>query len=75
MAKRKRKEKSEQLLTIKEMAALLKVSEKTIVEWVQYRRIPYVRVDGEYIRFRLSDIAEWIKGLQKKKRSAQHLIR
>lgn len=67
MARKKKKEKKEHLLTIKEMAALLKVDDRTIVEWIQYRRIPFVRVDGEFIRFRLSDIAKWVQDKQKKK--------
>lgn len=75
MPNRKQKEKKERLLNIKEMAALLKIDDRTIVEWVQYRRIPFVRVDGELIRFRVSDIAKWIEEKQKKKRPAHYTIR
>jgi excisionase family DNA binding protein len=57
----KKQEKREKLYTIDEMSALLQVERRKIVEWVQYRRIPYVLVAGEKIRFRISDIAEWVE--------------
>ena len=58
------KPEKQKLLTIKEMAMLMKVDQRTLVEWVQYRRIPYVLVDKKFIRFRLSDIADWINKKQ-----------
>lgn len=66
--------KREKLLTIKEMAALLQVSERNIVEWIQYRRIPFVKVNNELIRFRVSDIAKWVQDIQKKRRPEKQLI-
>jgi len=55
------KPQREKLYTIEEMAALLQVEKRTLVEWVQYRRIPYVKVDGTMVRFRVSDIVQWVK--------------
>ena len=60
----KEKPKKENLLTLKEMAMLMKVEERTLVEWVQYRKIPYILVNKQLIRFRLSDIADWINKKQ-----------
>lgn len=44
-----------ELLTIKEVSETLKVAEATLRDWVQYRRIPFVRV-GRLVRFRPEDI-------------------
>ncbi|HHT9118382.1 MAG TPA: helix-turn-helix domain-containing protein [Candidatus Hypogeohydataceae bacterium YC38] len=44
-----------ELLTIKEVSETLKVAEGTLRDWVQYRRIPFVRV-GRLVRFRPGDI-------------------
>ncbi|HOO56870.1 MAG TPA: helix-turn-helix domain-containing protein [bacterium] len=54
-------EHKEKLYNIDDMAKLLNVDKRILVEWVQYRRIPYVLVNGELIRFRLSEIAKWVK--------------
>ena len=54
----------EKLYTIEEMSALLKVDKRKLVEWVQQRRIPYVKVNNELIRFRISEIVEWVKKKQ-----------
>ncbi len=43
------------LLTIKEVAETLRVSEATLRDWIQYRRIPFVKV-GRSVRFRSEDI-------------------
>ncbi len=51
----------ERLFTIDEMAKILQVEKRILVEWIQYRRIPYVMVDGRYVRFRISDIAKWVR--------------
>ena len=59
--------KKEKLFTLDEMAALLKVDRRLLVEWVQYRRIPYVLVGGGHIRFRISDIADWVESRAKVK--------
>jgi excisionase family DNA binding protein len=61
MAKKKKLPPKERLFTMEEMANILQVEKRMLVEWVQYRRIPYVMVDGSLIRFRMSDIAKWVK--------------
>jgi excisionase family DNA binding protein len=61
MAKKKKAEPKERLFTMDEMAKILEIEKRQLVEWVQYRRIPYVKVEGRMIRFRISDIAKWIR--------------
>lgn len=59
--RKKQQQKKEKLYTVDEMAALLKVDRRHIVEWVQYRRIPFVLLDGKSVRFRISDIVKWVE--------------
>ena len=48
-------------LTLREVAELLKLSEKTIYRLVQQGKIPAFKVGGSW-RFRSSDIEAWIEG-------------
>lgn len=48
-----------QLLTIKEVAEVLKVSHRTISDWVYKRKIPYIKV-GRVVRFDQQKIENWI---------------
>ncbi len=45
-------------LTVKEAAQLLRVSEKSIYQWVAERRIPFRKV-GDTTRFLESELLEW----------------
>ena len=45
-------------LTLKEVAALLKVKPRTIYAWVSDNRIPYER-KGSLLRFRLDAVLAW----------------
>lgn len=49
----------EQLLTIAEVAQLLRVSEKSVRRMVVHRRIPCVRV-GRLVRFVSGDVLRWL---------------
>lgn len=69
------KPQREKLYTIEEMAALLNVDKRKLVEWVQHRRIPYVKVNNELIRFRVSEIVEWVKKKQNAKKKQTFEIR
>ena len=51
------------LLTAAEVATLTGFAEGTIRHFVSQRRIPVVRISARCVRFRRSDIEEWIKGL------------
>jgi excisionase family DNA binding protein len=50
----------EELLDINEVAALVGLSAGTLYHWVSEKRIPFVRFSNRCIRFRLSDIQQWI---------------
>ncbi len=45
-------------LTLKEVAALLKVKPRTIYAWVSDKRIPFER-KGSLLRFRLDVVLAW----------------
>ena len=57
----------ERLMKIKEVSELLQISPKTIYNWVHYGYIPHFKVYGQRgttktaIRFRQSDIEQWLK--------------
>jgi excisionase family DNA binding protein len=50
------------LLNTRELAALTGFSEGTLRHWVSERRIPVVRFSTRCVRFRVSDIQEWLAG-------------
>lgn len=49
-----------ELLTAKELEALLKIDVKTIYSYVQRGLIPYVRIESN-VRFPKEQIIEWIE--------------
>jgi excisionase family DNA binding protein len=48
------------IMTIKELAAYLKMAEKTLYKLAEERVVPGFKVGGSW-RFRLSEIEAWIK--------------
>jgi excisionase family DNA binding protein len=50
---------SDEILTIREVAAFLKIGEKTAYTMAQSRQLPGFKVRGQR-RFRRSDIDQWI---------------
>ncbi|MBK6907827.1 MAG: helix-turn-helix domain-containing protein [Rhodocyclaceae bacterium] len=52
--------KPSEILTIKEVADFLKVTERTIYRLAAAKQIPAFKVGGSW-RFSQADIAEWIK--------------
>ena len=51
---------NEEVLKIKEVAALLKVGEKTVYSMTQSRELPAFKVRGQW-RFSRKDIDDWIE--------------
>ena len=49
-----------QMLTARDLEALLKIDVKTIYGYVQKGVIPYVKIQSN-VRFRKDDIADWIE--------------
>ena len=54
----------ETYLSIEELAEYLGIAEKTVRKWVLNRDIPYRKI-MKVIRFRLSEIEEWIEAGEK----------
>jgi excisionase family DNA binding protein len=53
----------EKLLTIEQLSELLQVKLSTIYQWTHTGFIPHVKL-GRLVRFRESDVLEWIKKRQ-----------
>ena len=51
---------SDEILTVQEVAALLKVADKTVYTMAQKGEIPAFKVRGQW-RFRRTDIDTWIE--------------
>ena len=49
------------LLNVHETASMLGVKVSTIYQWVHLRKIPFIKLGGS-VRFRSSDIEQWIEG-------------
>ena len=52
-------DKNSEILTIEELADLLKVSTRTIRRIVKRRELPYIRI-GRQLRFRRESIDAWL---------------
>jgi len=52
--------KQETLLTIDELASYLKVTRRTIYEWLKKKKIPAVKLVGQW-RFRKDRIDAWLE--------------
>lgn len=48
------------LLTLSQVANLLRVSDKTIRRWMLSKRLPHVRL-GRVVRFRQDELLRWIE--------------
>lgn len=53
--------KSEQLLTIQEVSGMTGLAVGTLYHFVSQHRIPVVRLSKRCIRFRYSDLLDWIR--------------
>lgn len=56
---------SDEILTVQEVAALLKVADKTVYTMAQKGEIPAFKVRGQW-RFRRTDIDTWIEQQDRK---------
>jgi PTS system nitrogen regulatory IIA component len=48
-------------LTVKDVAGLLNISEKTVYRWIDERKLPGYRLSGQY-RFNRAELLEWATG-------------
>ena len=51
---------SEKLLTAKEVARLLAISERTVYSYEARNMMPHYRIEAN-VRFRARDVAEWLR--------------
>ena len=49
------------LMTIDELAGYLKVTRRTIYEWLKSNKIPAIKLVGQW-RFRRDKIDQWLEG-------------
>lgn len=50
------------LLTVAEVSKLTGFNEGTLRHWISEGRIPFIRISLRCVRFRRSDIEEWLEG-------------
>lgn len=62
-----------ELLTVKELAARLKISPWTLRTWCSLKFVPYFKLRGS-VRFRESDIEAWLKKNASAGRSRHRLV-
>jgi len=62
----------DQVLTIKEVAAILKLADKTVYSMAQNRELPMFKVRGQW-RVRRADFEEWVAQQAKAARSADSI--
>ncbi len=52
------------LLTVKELAEILKSKPSTIYSWVEQGLVPYIKLNG-LVRFNEQDILDWLNSAKK----------
>lgn len=68
-------EAASELLTVKEVAQLMRVSPNSIYQWVDNKGFPALRA-GEDLRFDKQSVIEWMKQHRKKSQSAHlHMVK
>jgi excisionase family DNA binding protein len=50
-----------ELLSIKELAGKMKLNERTLYRWTKDRKIPYLKMPGNDIRFDKEKIDRWLE--------------
>jgi excisionase family DNA binding protein len=58
---RVRQSKSEERLTVRDVAERMGVSEWTVYRWVTTKRLPCIKLSNRVLRFNLSDIEAYEK--------------
>lgn len=51
-----------ELLTVTEVARLLKLAPKTVRKWVRAGKLPAMRLEAQVIRFNPDKIERWLRG-------------
>jgi excisionase family DNA binding protein len=53
-----------EMLTYSEVSELLGVPVATLYSWVYMKRIPFLRLSGRTIRFRRTELNDWLDGCE-----------
>jgi excisionase family DNA binding protein len=53
--------KPDDLMTMRDLAKMLKVSVPTIYSWVKARKIPFIKIGERSIRFKVSEIDQFLQ--------------
>jgi excisionase family DNA binding protein len=61
------------ILTVKELAEMLNVKEKTLYQWAELGQIPCIKLNG-CLRFSLQDIQAWIDSCKKESWSGYNSV-
>ena len=64
----------EKLLTVDEVADLLRISSGSLYHWISQGRVPVVRFSKRCVRFRVSNVQQLVENL-KSKSSSQIVIK
>ena len=51
----------EKLLTVQDISSLLGVKKSYVYHLTNKKRIPHIKINGHHLRFRRSDIDEWLQ--------------
>ncbi len=62
-----------QLMTVKDVADLLKVSLKTVYQWAELKLIPSFKLNGA-VRFDMKDIVAWIQSCKTDSSASYNII-
>ena len=53
--------KPEKLLTVQDISSLLGVKKSYVYHLTYQKKIPHIKINGHHLRFRQSDIDEWLQ--------------
>ena len=56
-------------MTIQQVSELLCIPKRTLYEWVNQRRIPYYKMGGTLLRFRVDEIEGWASDQHREKKT------
>ncbi len=62
-----------QLMTVKDVANMLRVSLKTVYQWAESKLIPSFKLNGA-VRFDMKDIEAWIQSCKKESGAGYNII-
>ena len=71
---RDRDEKRPQLMTAQEIAAFLRISPKTVYNWVSLGIIPCIRFNRRLVRFERKRVVEWLAQYEQKGRKRHKYV-